>query len=388
MNPHPFSISVVLPCLNEADSLGYCLDLIQTTLSTHQIAGEIIVADNGSTDESIAIAQSKGARVISVTTRGYGVALQEGVHAATHDWIIMGDADGSYDFSEIPRFIEQFQKGNVLVMGCRLPAGGGTILEGAMPWTHQWIGNPFFSAFMRTFHKTTIHDVYCGLRGFQKSKFLEWNPQRTGMEFAVEMVLRASQRSDSICEIPITLKPDRRVRIKSHLHTFQDGWKTLKFLLIFAPHLVLLAPGLLLILSGLLIYGIVYLYPQIGTIHFDAHTLAFGSFFLLLGYQLSWGWIFAQEFLGNPNSSSTPSPHQTLKKMLRSSLACLIGILPIIIGFLLMLFAFLQWQETGFQSMSYSITMKKVLPGIFFSLLGAQTLLGIFLLNLFQERRF
>lgn len=227
----PF-ISIVIPCLNEADSIGYCLDKIAAVFSPLSIEVEVIVADNGSSDRSAEIALAKGAQVLGVPLKGYGAALKSGIDKARGEWIIIGDADGSYDFSEIPRFLEQLQLGADFVIGCRLPSGKGTILPGAMPWMHEWIGNPFFSQWMRIFHDIPINDVYCGLRAFKRSCYRDWNLSRSGMEFAVEMVLRAKQCKHRILEIPITLHRDRRIYSKSHLRTFRDGWRTLWFLMV------------------------------------------------------------------------------------------------------------------------------------------------------------
>src|SRR5262245_46016962 len=203
-----------MPCLNEADTLETCIRKAQLALREHNIAGEIIVADNGSTDESVAIATGMGARVVSVEAKGYGMALMGGIAAARGRFVIMGDADDSYDFREIPRFVEKLRQGYDLVQGCRFPVGGGKIMPGAMPFSHRWCGNPLFSAMVRNwFRARSIHDVYCGLRGFTKECYEGLQQRCTGMEFATEMIIKASLFGRNLAEVPITLHPDGR---KSH----------------------------------------------------------------------------------------------------------------------------------------------------------------------------
>ena len=208
----PIELSVVMPCL-----------------------GEIIVADNGSTDGSLEIAQRNGVRVVPVAARGYGSALMGGIAAARGKFIIMGDADDSYDFLDVPRFVHKLREGYDLVQGCRLPAGGGTVLSGAMPFLHRWLGNPMFSRFARWWFHAPIHDVYCGLRGFTKTLYERLDQRCTGMEFATEMIIKASLSGARIAEVPITLHPDGRKSHSPHLNTFRDGWRTLRFFLMCTP---------------------------------------------------------------------------------------------------------------------------------------------------------
>jgi glycosyltransferase involved in cell wall biosynthesis len=221
-------VSVVMPCLNEADTLETCLAKAQRSLCEHEIAGEIIVADNGSTDGSQAIATRMGARVIHVESKGYGNALMGGIAAARGKFVIMGDADDSYDFLEMPLFVEKLRAGYELVQGCRLPSGGGKVLPGAMPLLHRWWGNPMFSSMTRRMFHAPIHDVYCGMRGFTKEFYYRLNPRCTGMEFATEMIIKASLYGEKIAEVPITLYPDGRKSHAPHLKTFRDGWRTFR----------------------------------------------------------------------------------------------------------------------------------------------------------------
>ena len=212
-------VSVVMPCLNEADTLDVCLEKAQRALCEHQIAGEIIVADNGSTDGSQAIAARRGARVVHVESKGYGNALMGGIAAVRGRFVIMGDADDSYDFLEIPRFVEKLREGFDVVQGCRLPSGGGKVMPGAMPLSHRWWGNPMFSSMTRRMFHAPIHDVYCGMRGFTKEFYDRLCPRCTGMEFATEMIIKASLYGERIAEVPITLYPDGRKSHAPHLKT-------------------------------------------------------------------------------------------------------------------------------------------------------------------------
>ena len=222
-------VSVVIPCLNEEDTLARCIEKARQACREHSIAGEIVVADNGSTDLSRAIAERHGARVVMIKEPGYGSALMGGIAAASGQFVIMGDADDSYDFLELPKIVEKLREGFDLVQGCRLPAGGGSIRPGAMPFLHRWIGNPFFSLLVRKWFRAPINDVYCGLRGFTKAMYERLDQRCTGMEFATEMIIKASLRDEKIAEVPITLHPDGRTSHALHLKTFRDGWRTFRY---------------------------------------------------------------------------------------------------------------------------------------------------------------
>src|SRR5262249_39396490 len=231
------------------------------------------------------IAEAAGASVVSVSARGYGSALMGGIRAANGMFIVMGDADDSYDFSEIPRFIEPLREGYDLVQGCRLPGGGGKIVPGAMPLLHRWWGNPMLSWLARWWFKVPVHDIYCGLRAFRKTMFEQLGLRCTGMEFATEMVIKASLHGARVAEVPTTLYPDGRVNHSPHLRTFQDGWRTLRLFLIYSPRWLFLMPGLFMILAGLAAYSIAMPGMTIGGLTFDAHTLLFASLSILCGYQ-------------------------------------------------------------------------------------------------------
>ncbi len=243
-------VSIVIPCLNEADTLETSLKRAQIALRNCTESGEIIVADNGSSDNSAEIASRNGARVVKVEERGYGSALMGGIAAAKGKYIVMGDADESHDLSETPRFIEKLREGYDLAQGCRLPSGGGTITEGSMSFLHRHLGNPFFSFLVRRWFHSPLHDVYCGFRAFTKDFYYSLDQRCTGMEFAPEMLIKASFLKAKIVEVPITHHPDGRVSQPAHLRTFRDGWRTLRFFLMFCPRWLFLVPGIFLVLVG------------------------------------------------------------------------------------------------------------------------------------------
>jgi len=286
-------VSVVIPCLNEARSIAICIDKALVAFHENGIRGEVVVSDNGSTDGSIEIAKERGARVVHATLKGYGNALRKGIEEARGRFIIMGDADDSYDFTEVPGFVAKWRDGCELVMGNRF-AGG--IKTGAMPWLHKHLGNPALTAILNRFFRVGIGDAYCGMRGFTKRIYESIDPRTTGMEFALELVIKASKLGAKISEIPVTLWPDKRGR-RPHLRTFHDGWRSLRFMLLYAPNWLFIVPGCLLLLLGL---GLVlWLFPgprQVGRVVFDIHTMLFGMIFALLGVQIISIGMFAKVF--------------------------------------------------------------------------------------------
>lgn len=279
-------LTIVMPCLNEAETLASCIEKARRGLTKAGVAGEILIADNGSTDGSVAIVEKLGARIVHVAEKGYGSALRGGIEAAHGKWILMGDADDSYDFSDIEGFIGKLREGFDLVMGCRLPSGGGAIRPGAMPWKNRWIGNPILSFIGKTFYHTPVHDFHCGMRAFTREAYNRMDLKTTGMEFASEMVMKSTLKSIRVTETPITLHPDGRSR-PPHLKPWRDGWRHLRFMLIYSPKWLFLVPGLVLSTTGFAVAALLYLLPlRLGGVVFDAGTLVMACMLIIVGIQL------------------------------------------------------------------------------------------------------
>jgi hypothetical protein len=376
-----------MPCLNEADTLAACIGRAMAAFALSGIAGEVVVADNGSTDESVAIAIAAGARVVQVARRGYGHALMGGIAAARGRYIVMGDADASYDFHDVPRIVEQLRSGYELVQGCRLPSGGGRVLDGAMPRLHRWWGNPMFSAMARRWFKAPIHDVNCGLRGFTRDLFARLEQRCTGMEFAVEMIVKASLAGARITEVPITLHPDGRQSHGPHLRTFRDGWRTLRFFLMYSPRWLFLAPGAILILLGLVGYGLGMPGVTLDGVRLDVHTLLFASVAILCGYQSVLFAVFTKVF-AIAEGLLPPDPRlDRLVERVNLERGVLAGAAALAVGLFLLLVAVNQWRLRHFGNLDSIHTMRWVIPGATLTALGFQTILSSFFISILGMRR-
>ena len=387
-NSEPFTeLSIVIPCLNEAETLESCIGKAQRALRDNDISGEIIVADNGSTDGSRELADSRGARVVLVEARGYGNALMGGIVAARGRFVIMGDADDSYDFSEAPKFLDKLREGYDLVQGCRLPSGGGTIMPQAMPFLHRWVGNTLFSWMAQKWFHAPVHDVYCGLRGFTKELYYRLNQRCTGMEFAAEMIVKASLRKARIAEVPITLHPDGRRSRAPHLRTARDGWRTLRFFLMYSPRWLFLIPGLLLVLLGAVGYGVALPGLTIRQLTFDAHTLLFASLFILCGYQSILFAIFTKTFAITEGLMPEDPRLNRFFDLVYLERGLLIGVVGLLAGVALLLGALNQWRLHDFGRLDYSQTMRWVIPGATLTALGFQTILSSFFVSIMGMRR-
>ena len=373
------NVSVVIPCLNEADTLASCLAKAREGLDACDPEGEVIVADNGSSDGSREIAVAGGARLIDVPERGYGSALIAGIREARGRWIIMGDADDSYDFREIPRFVEALAGGPELVQGCRLPSGGGTILPGAMPFLHRWVGNPLLSGLVRWWFGARIRDVHCGLRGFRKDLVARLDLQCTGMEFASEMIVKAAVAGVPMAEVPITLSPDGRVSSRRHLRTFRDGWRHLRFLLLYSPRWLFQVPGMLLVLLGLAGYALALPRASIAGVRFDVHTMLVASLAIVCGFQAVAFSALARTFAVTegllPGAAQPVDPAQLEWGLFVSVVVAATGL--VLIGF-----AANQWRIAGFGDLDYLRTMRLVVPGVMLTTLGVQLMLASFFLSL------
>ncbi|MEP7086562.1 MAG: glycosyltransferase family 2 protein, partial [Gemmatimonadota bacterium] len=368
-------LSIVMPCLNEADTLAIVIGKAQRAINENGINAEIVIADNGSTDGSQEIARTLGVRVIAVDQRGYGAALMGGINAARGMYVMMGDADDSYDWGEIPRFLAKLREGFDLVQGCRLETGGGTVKPGAMPFLHRWWGNPMFSALARWWFRTPIHDIHCGMRAFRRDMWLTLDQRCTGMEFASEMVIKASLFQAKTAEIAITLSPDGRTAHPPHLKTFRDGWRHLRFFLLFSPRWLFLMPGLALILAGTVGYALAMPRLQIGKMVFDVHTLLFASLAIICGYQSIAFALMTKVFaIVEGLLPEDPRLNKFFKLVnLESGLA--VGGVSMLVGLGLLGASVHQWSSVDFGALNYERTMRWVIPGVMLTALGFQTIL-------------
>ena len=380
-------LSVVMPCLNEADTLATCIEKAKRAMRGHGIQGEVIIADNGSTDGSPEIAASLGARVVHVQERGYGHALMAGIHAARSEFVIMGDADDSYDFLEIPKFFDRLSEGAELVQGCRLPAGGGKVLPGAMPFLHRWWGNPMFSAMAKTWFRAPINDIYCGLRGFRKSLFSRLEQRCTGMEFATEMIIKASLHGARIAEVPITLHPDGRRSHPPHLKTVRDGWRTLRFFLLCSPRWLFLLPGLALIGLGMIGYVLALPGLTIRKVTFDVHTLLFASLGILCGYQAVIFAVFTKAFAITQHFLPADPRFEKAYSLLKLEKGLIAAAVAMVAGLVLLGIAVNAWRLADFGRLDYASTMRLVIPGATLTALGFQSVFASFFLAVLGIKR-
>lgn len=369
-------VSVVIPCLNEANSIAVCIDKALGAFRTAGILGEVVVADNGSTDGSIEIAQEHGARLAKVEAKGYGNALRGGFELARGRFIIMGDADDSYDFSEVPRFVAKWREGYDLVMGNRLM---GEIRPGAMPWHHRHIGTPVMSAIVNLFFGSGIGDVNCGMRGFTKDLYRQLGLRTTGMEFASEFVVKAAKMGARVAEIPITLWPDKRGR-PPHLRSFRDGWRHLRFVLLYAPNWLFLLPGAVLFFLGA---GLLcWLLPgprHLGHVEVDVHTMLFGMVFALTGAQIISIGLFAKVFSFTERFSRNQGSLEGWLKRVTLEQGLIVGALLTLVGGCGAIGVLWKWVASGFGPMN------DVRVVIFYSLwllLGIQVIFSSFFLSM------
>ena len=351
------------------------------------IAGEVVVADNGSTDDSPAIASAEGARLVPVADRGYGAALMGGIDAARGRFVIMGDADDSYDFGEVPKFVERLREGYDLVQGCRLESGGGRVLPGAMPRLHRWFGNPMFSRIARRWFRAPVHDIYCGLRGFTKSLYYRLDQRCTGMEFATEMIIKASLSGARISEVPITLHPDGRKSHPPHLNTFRDGWRTLRFFLMCTPRRLFLLPGLILVVLGLAGYTVAMPGMTIGTHDVRrAHTplLEPGGHLRKPEHAVR---ADRQDVRDHGRRAAARPAHQEVRAHSFARARIAAGLATVLLGVVMLLAAINEWRVRDFGRLDYAETMRVVVPGVTLAVLGYQTILACFFLSLLSMRR-
>ncbi len=382
-NEDQVELSVVMPCLNEADTIGKCVEKALFALQDANIVGEVVIADNGSVDESVRIAESLGARIIHVSEPGYGAALMGGIRASRGKWIIMGDADDSYDFLEIPAFVDQLRTGVDLVQGCRLPRGGGRVLPGAMPFLHRWVGNPLLSWLVRRMFRIPIHDVYCGMRGFRRDLYDKLNLRSPGMEFATEMIIRSGLHGASMSQVPITLHCDGRRQHGPHLRTFRDGWRTLRLFLVFSPRWTFFRPGLMLIGLGLVGYALAIPQIRIFGAALDVHTLLIASLAVLMGWQSVLFATLARIFAAREGMI----PRRDSLERLTVERGLAFGSAASLLGLILIARVVYDWWRVDFGPLDYPYTMRLVVPGVTLVALGFQTVLAALMAGVLKMQR-
>ncbi len=380
---HPCELTILMPCLNEAETLARCIRKATTFLSQAGVDGEILIADHGSTDGSQAIAANLGARVLPVARRGYGNALAAGIRAARGKYVIMGDSDDSYDFGALDVFVSRLRDGFDLVMGNRFRGG---IRPGAMPILHRFLGNPGITAIGRLFFRSKCGDFYCGLRGFRRESILKLDLQATGMEFAIEMVVKATNAKIKVTEVPTTLDPDGRSR-PPHLKTWRDGWRTLRFLLLFSPRWLFLYPGFALFCLGLI--GMAWLLPatrRVGSVSFDIHTLLYASLAVTAGFQSMQFWVFAKIYGTRVGIVPRDPWFRRVIGAATLEIGLITGMILLLIGLVLAVLAVSAWDSAGFGELPYAQTMRLAIPSATAIMLAFQTAYGAFFVSVLEIR--
>lgn len=379
VGPNDLELTILMPCLNEELTLGTCIRKALTFLDTHRVSGEVLIADNGSTDRSVEIAETMGARVVHIREKGYGSALLGGIRAARGKYVVMGDSDDSYNFLELSPFLEKLREGNDLVMGNRFRGGIG---KDAMPFLHKYLGNPVLSFIGRLFFRIPIGDFHCGLRGFNRERILETGLNTSGMEFASEMIVKSSLHGLKITEVPTTLAKDGRDR-KPHLRTWRDGWRHLRFLLIYCPKWLFFYPGLAFLLLGL-IFSVALIFGslQLGSIRLDVHSLLYTSAAIFVGYQFVCFYGMSKIYGGNVGLLPKDQAYQRLTKIFRLERGLIAGVLLILAGVALTIWGFTEWAGTSFGDLDPVRTLRIVIPAVILFILGIQTIQNCFFTSL------
>ena len=377
-------LTVVMPCLNEVETVATCVRKAMLFLAEHRIDGEVVVADNGSTDGSQRLAAAAGARVVSVAEQGYGNALLGGIAAARGRYVVMGDADDSYDFTALLPFVEHLRAGADLVMGNRFLGG---IAPGAMPALHRYLGNPALSFIGRRLFRNNIGDFHCGLRGFRKDSVLALGLQASGMEFASEMVVKATLAGQRVEEVPTTLSRDGRSRAP-HLRPWRDGWRHLRFLLLFSPRWLFLIPGTALLVLGMAVGSAVAPAPlRIGSVTFDVNTLVVAAAMIVIGFQSVLFALFTQVYA---SAEGFLPQHARVSRLLRAcslERGLLAGGLLASVGLVGLMASVAQWHNARFGHLNYDIALRVIVPSVTALILSCQMILGTFFLSILSIRR-
>ena len=378
------TVTILMPCLNEAETLAFCVRQAVAALCDNNVAGEVVVADNGSTDGSQKIATDEGARVVNVPTRGYGAALIAGIEAARGKYILMADADASYHFEHLPRFLPKLEEGYDLVMGNRF---SGSIEPGAMPPLHRYLGNPVLSSIGRIFFRIPVRDFHCGLRAFRRDPILALNLRTTGMEFASEMVVKSSLAGLRITEVPTTLSPDGRSRAP-HLRSWRDGWRHLRFLLLFSPRWLFLIPGVVTFFIGVLLSLWLIPGPQtVGRWTFDVDTLTYALGLVLIGAHISVFAVSARVF-GTQEGFLPPNPKfERIFNYINLEVGLIFGGALLLVGLGILGYAIHIWHGAGFGELSPQRMLRLTLPSATCFMLGVEAIFGSFFLSLLGMNR-
>jgi glycosyltransferase involved in cell wall biosynthesis len=384
MEPEELELSIVMPCLNEAETVGVCIEKALKFMEQTGVRGEVVIADNGSDDGSQEISVRLGARVVRVAEKGYGAALKGGIAAARGRYVIMGDADDSYDFSALMPFVQKLREGYQLVMGNRFKGG---IEPGAMPPLHRYLGNPVLTAVGRLFFRSDCGDFHCGLRGFDRRAILGLQLQTTGMEFASEMVVKATLLGLRLTEVPTTLSPDGRSRAP-HLRSWRDGWRHLRFLLLFSPRWLFLYPGILLMAAGLALGA--WVLPaerQIGSITLDVHTLMYASAAVVLGFQSTLFAVFAKVYVIGEGILPADERLGRLFRVVTLETGLVAGAGLVLAGLAGTLYALGSWGFQSFGDLDPARTLRVVIPSILSLTLGFQVVFSSFFLSVLGMRQ-
>ena len=374
-------LTILMPCLDEAATISRCIAKARAFLERASIAGEVLVADNGSSDDSCQLAEAAGARVVHAAERGYGAALRAGIEAARGRYVIIGDADDSYDFGRLEAFVEKLRAGYPLVMGNRFKGG---IRRGAMPALHRYLGNPILSFVGRLLFRTRVGDFHCGLRGFDRERALSLGLRTPGMEFASELVVKAALAGWRIAEVPTTLSPDGRGR-PSHLRSWRDGWRHLRFLLLFSPRWLFLYPGLALLAVGTILTGMLYFAPlRIAGAGLDVHTMLYASAAALLGLQLCGFALFARLSAQNAGLLPRNAALERLLEAVTLERGLALGLGVTLAGFAWSAVAFWQWREAGFGALDPRVVMRDTIPAAALMVGGMEVSLASFLVSVLR----
>jgi glycosyltransferase involved in cell wall biosynthesis len=377
------TLTILMPCLNEARTLPTCIAKAKTYLAGQSFPGEIVVADNGSTDGSREIAESLGARVVPVPRRGYGSALQAGIQAAHGKYVIMGDSDDSYDFLALAGFVEKLDAGYDLVAGNRFKGG---IMPGAMPPLHRYFGNPLLTAIGRLLYKSPVNDFYCGLRGFRRDAILRLDLTSPGMEFALEMIVKATIHRLRITEVPTTLSPDGRDR-PPHLRSWRDGWRSLRFYLLLSPEGLFLYPGLALAALGALAsLVLIFTSVRIGSVTFAQHTLIITSALAVVGIQSAFFWIFAKSVAIQKKLLLTSPRFEAIRHLFDLEKCLVGGALSVAVGFILACYGLFYWYELSFGEVRGDTLIRIVCAASMMISIGFQLIFSSFFMYLLDQQ--